>query len=198
MGTRVLSYRRRKQMRQQLQAWRRKEKWLYEDEIFADPQYIGCVKDILEDPVFCSMSGYIQHGTTSTREHCVQVSYCAYTVARILHANYQVAARAGLLHDLFLYDWHDLKVEKGTPFWKLHGFTHPRKAMNNAARHFHLSKAEKNCILCHMWPMTIIPPKYVEGYILCYADKLVAAKEVARNVKHKATRPIHKMRRRFI
>ena len=194
----AIPYRKRRQMKRQLRAWRRQAEWKYADEIFADRDYIACVKDILEDPVFCSMANYIQHGTTSTREHCVQVSYCAYTIARMLHANYTCVARAGLLHDLFLYDWHDLRVEEGTPFWKLHGFTHPRKALKNAERHFHLNKVEKDCILCHMWPMTIIPPKFTEGYILCYADKYCAAAEVAVNMRKKITRPIVGLGRKLL
>ena len=70
---------------------------------------------------------------------------------------------SGLLHDLFLYDWHFHAKETGNYF---HGLTHPRRALENAQRLFSLTDREKNIILRHMWPLTITPPKYREAYVL--------------------------------
>ena len=39
-----------------------------------DGEYLALVEDILDHPVFRSMEQYIQHGTTTCREHCIQVS----------------------------------------------------------------------------------------------------------------------------
>ena len=39
-----------------------------------DQEYMECVRDILEHPVFQSMDQYIQHGTTTCKAHCIQVS----------------------------------------------------------------------------------------------------------------------------
>ena len=47
-----------------------------------------------------------------------------------------------------------------------HGFTHPRRALRNAEREFQLSGLERDMILRHMWPLTIIPPKYRESYVI--------------------------------
>ena len=44
-------------------------------EITEDREYMECVKDILCHPVFQSMDQYIQHGTTTCKTHCIQVSY---------------------------------------------------------------------------------------------------------------------------
>ena len=33
-------------------------------------------------------------------------------------------------------------------------------------------------ILRHMWPVTIVPPKYKEGFVLTLADKWCATKEI--------------------
>lgn len=82
--------------------------------------------------------------------------------------------RGGLLHDLFLYDWHDHFKETGSRF---HGFTHPKSAFKNADQFFHLNKVEKDIILKHMWPLTIIPPKYKESVVVCMMDKYCSTME---------------------
>ena len=90
-------------------------------------------------------------------------------------ADYVACARAGLLHDLFLYDWHQHAMLTGEHF---HGFTHPKTALLNAQEHFELSPLEADIILKHMWPLTIIPPKSVEGFIVSFADKYCSIAEV--------------------
>mgnify|MGYP000007698962 CR=1 FL=1 len=72
------------------------------NEYISDPEYMECVSDILDHPVFQSMDQYIQHGTTTCKCHCIQVSYLAYTWCKRFGGNWRSAARAGLLHDLFL------------------------------------------------------------------------------------------------
>ena len=39
-----------------------------------DQEYLECVRDILDHPVFQSMDEYIQHGNTTCKEHCMMVS----------------------------------------------------------------------------------------------------------------------------
>ena len=43
----------------------------------------------------------------------------------LFHLDAKSAARGGMLHDLFLYDWHTHARETGE---RLHGFTHAEKA----------------------------------------------------------------------
>lgn len=161
-------------------AWAEDESWVKEKEYEKDPEYLECVCDILETSIFQSMDQYIQHGNTTCKAHCIQVSYMAYRICKARNWNYRSVARAGLLHDFFLYDWHTYAKETGDCF---HGYTHPRKAMNNASRYFELSEPEKNMILRHMWPLTPVPPKYREGYALLYADKFCGLTEVACRAK---------------
>ena len=71
------------------------------NEYINDPEYMECVSDILSHPVFQSMDQYIQHGTTTCKCHCIQVSYLAYKWCKRFGGNWRSAARAGLLHDLF-------------------------------------------------------------------------------------------------
>lgn len=146
-----------------------------------DKEYMDCVRDILEHPVFMSMEQYIQHGTTTCRAHCIQVSYSGYKICKRIGGNWRSAARAGLLHDLFLYDWHTHARETGDHF---HGFTHPRAALVNADRYFKLTEEERMVIVRHMWPLTLVPPSSRAGYAVTCADKICSTVETAARLKN--------------
>ena len=137
--------------RSQAAQWAADETWVRCRKYENDPEDMECVKDILAHPVFNSMDQEIQHGNTTCKTHCIQVSYLGYRICRRYGGNWRSAARAGLLHDLFLYDWHTHARETGEHF---HGFTHPRRALENACLHFQLTDEEQNIILRHMWPLT--------------------------------------------
>ena len=145
-----------------------------------DWEYMECVRDIWEHPVFQSMDQYIQHGNTTCKAHCIQVSYLGYQLTKRYGGNWRSAARAGLLHDLFLYDWHTHGKETGERF---HGFTHPRKALINARKYFDLTKEEEDIILRHMWPLTPIPPSTRAGFAVTFADKACSTVETTARIK---------------
>lgn len=166
---------------QKAKRWIEDENWMKQERYEQDMDYLECVYDILDNPVFQSMEQYIQHGTTTCREHCIRVSYLSYRICRKRGWNYRSAARAALLHDLFLYDWHTHAKETGNRF---HGYTHPRVAMRNASCYFTLSEMEKDIILRHMWPLTPIPPKSREGFAIVYADKFCSSAEIAVRVRN--------------
>lgn len=135
-----------------------------------DEEYISCISELLENSSVQSMRKYIQHGSTTTFDHCVAVSYESYKIAKKMGMDYKSVARAGLLHDLFLYDWH-LNTEK-KPLFQKHGFTHPERALKNATELFNLNELEKDIISKHMWPLTLTHvPKYKESFIVSLVDK---------------------------
>lgn len=47
----------------------------------------------------------------------------------------------------------------------------------NAVRDFHLNRVERDSIENHMFPLTPIPPRYLEGYLVTVADKISATRE---------------------
>jgi uncharacterized protein len=154
--------------------------WVKSKQYEQDLDYMECVSDIFDNPVFQSMDNYLQHGDTTCREHCIMVSYMSYCICRKFGWEYAEVARAGLLHDLFLYDWHTHAKETGNHF---HGFTHPRTALENAEKYFDLTEKEKDMILRHMWPLTPIPPKSRGGLVIVYSDKYCGLKETISRVK---------------
>ncbi|MDD6484678.1 MAG: HD domain-containing protein [Clostridiales bacterium] len=117
---------------------------------------------------------YIQHGDTSCFKHTVAVAAMSCRIADRLHisVNRGELIRGALLHDYFLYDWH--KPRKGR---SVHGFTHPGAALKNAERDFELTDRERDIIKKHMFPLTPIPPKYREGFLVCIADKYCSVLE---------------------
>ncbi|WP_312429401.1 HD family phosphohydrolase [Lacrimispora sp.] len=160
--------------------WAEDSSWVEREDYCEDTDYMDCVRDIIDSPVFQSMENYMQHGDTSCKAHCIKVSYMGYCICRKMGWDYAEVARAGLLHDLFLYDWHTHAKETGEHF---HGFTHPRTALNNAVKYFDLTEKEKNMILRHMWPLTPIPPKSREGMVIIYSDKFCGLIETMARIK---------------
>ena len=139
-------------------------------------------KDILDLYEIQKMSEYMQHGGVNCLEHSIAVAYHSYLIAERLNikVDQRSLIRGALLHDFFLYDWHCRKKDH---WWDLHGFTHPGKALKNASRYFDLNYKERNIILRHMWPLTIIPPGSREAVIVSIADKYCTLKEMASHGK---------------
>jgi uncharacterized protein len=133
-------------------------------------------KEIILSPEAQDMKNYIQHGETTVFEHCLSVAKFSLLMAHFLERTLKIdidkdsLVRGALLHDYFLYDWHD----KTIPGHKIHGFTHPRTAMLNADRDFGLNKIEKDIISKHMFPLTFMPPRYRESILVTLADKWCA------------------------
>lgn len=132
------------------------------------------IKEISEQGRFLEEKDAFQHGDTTVYEHSIHVAYKSLEIARAWHLKVDEASliRGALLHDYFLYDWHN--ADEGHD---LHGFTHPYRALQNAREDFDINKIEENIIVRHMFPLTPIPPKYKEAWIVCLADKYVASKE---------------------
>ena len=138
-----------------------------------DNEFEEIIKDIVSNNIVLEMKNYRQHYDTDCFEHCKNVAYYSYIICKKFKLDYKSVARAGMLHDLFLYDWREKQENnKG-----LHAFTHPKTALNNACKIFNLNLKEKDIILKHMWPLTIKLPKYKESYIIGFVDKYCAIRE---------------------
>ncbi len=146
-------------------------------------EYYHFVQDLLENDVVCKMKDYRHHYSTTCYQHCLNVSYYNYLICRKLGLDSRKAARAGMLHDLFLYDWRERPHVKGE---KRHGFSHPQTALDNAKNNFDISRREEDMILTHMWPLTISKlPRYAESYVIVVTDKYAAMLEIGQHVKGK-------------
>lgn len=119
-----------------------------------------------------SMANFMQHGSVNTLDHCHGVCEASWWICRRLHirADMRSLAVGALLHDFYLYDWHD----EG---WR-HSYRHPEIARRNAATHFGVNEHTQAIIRCHMWPIGLTHvPRTREALVVCVADKLVSIHE---------------------
>ncbi|OPJ62231.1 HD family phosphohydrolase [Clostridium oryzae] len=136
-------------------------------------EFYSCIEDLLEDDLVQQMRLFKQHCNTNCLDHCIYVAYFSYVICKTFGFDFSSAARGGLLHDLFLYDWRTTKLNRGK-----HAFRHPQIALDNAKTILDLNLIEQDIIKKHMWPLTIIPPRYKEAFIICMVDKYCAILEI--------------------
>ena len=148
----------------------------------AEREYAACVADLLNSDEVLWMKNIRHHHFVTCYEHSLFVSYVAYRLARHWNIDVREAARAGLLHDLFLYDWHKYSPGKGE---RLHGFEHPTKALKNAGKYFDITEKEGDMIAKHMFPLTVTPPKYKETFVIVLVDKFCSFNEVLDDFIHR-------------
>ena len=125
--------------------------------------------DILGSQGMLLSQSFRQHGDVSVALHCFFAAVVCVRLARALALRVDTRAlvRGALLHDYFLYDWHD-----PDPSHRLHGFRHVGFALRNAGRDFSLGPIERNMIASHMFPMNLVLPRFRESLLLCLADKI--------------------------
>lgn len=136
--------------------------------------YLNCVNDLLSTQQVNSMKQWDHHFFTTTYDHSLFVSYFAFRLARRLKCDYEMTARMGLLHDLFLYDGHDRCAHPGNQC-----FDHPIAALKNARELVDLNEKEANIIVSHMWPLAKTMPRSKEALIVNISDKLCAILEIS-------------------
>lgn len=164
--------------------------------IILSPQFdewFKITKEVLLNDEFQKRKYFMHHHNLSVWDHSILVSFKAFKIARAIGADDRICALAGLLHDFYeqawLYSEELAQIDDGKylkeigvkkPLFKMHGFTHGANAAKNYVKFFPHLEDERitDSIKKHMFPMTIIPPKYIEGYILTSVDKLNSIKEL--------------------
>ena len=144
--------------------------------------FLECVGALLDTSEVSSMKRWRHHFSITCYQHSLFVSYVAFRLARYFGWDYRAAARAGLLHDLYLYDPADRSAHPGNQC-----LDHPEFALRNAAALCpDLSDKERNAIVSHMFPLAVHLPRSRVAVAVNLADKLCATLEVAH---------LHRMRR---
>jgi uncharacterized protein len=114
------------------------------------------------------------HHENSIYQHNIDVAYLAYRMGKALKLKEKDIIRGALLHDFFHYNWRTHGPDNG----KKHAWEHPRISLRNARRYFGpLTPVEKDIIIKHMWPLSLVPPFFPESFIVTLADKIIASKE---------------------
>ena len=139
------------------------------------------LKDYLDDPRVRKMKDYVAHGSVNVLSHSLNVARTAYMLNKRFKANCDLKTllTGALLHDFYQYDWHNARLSMNV--FKMHGFTHPEAACENAVKEFGVDERVQEVIRCHMWPLTLRSmPRHKEAILVCIADKLCATKETVR------------------
>lgn len=139
-------------------------------------EFFCIIQDLIKNKTVQEMRNFNQHANTSCYKHCIQVAFYTYIMCKALHLDYISATRGAMLHDLFLYDWHNHPKEDNS-LSSYHAFNHPKVALKNASKIFDLNDIEQDVIVKHMWPVTFSLPHYKESFIVTFADKFSATKE---------------------
>ncbi len=139
------------------------------------------IREILDHPQFRRLAEFRHHGRVTCLGHCLRVGALAFIRAEKRGLDAVSAARGALLHDFFFYDWRT-----GGP--RLHGFRHPAIACDNAGKLFALNAVERDAILRHMWPLTVIPPRFPESRIVSYADKQATWRDYRNSLRRRLLR----------
>ncbi len=134
-------------------------------------------EDILNSENFRRTQRHIQHGTMTVHNHCMDVARYSLILNKKLGIGCDMhdLIRGALLHDYFLYDWHDkayLSQRK-----RLHGFHHPMTALYNAEKEYQLNDTQREIIRKHMWPLSVVPPVCREAWVVTAADKYCSIME---------------------
>lgn len=160
-------------------------------------EFYTCVYDLLSDKQVQSMHAISQHAEgIDCFDHSLFVAYVSFCLCRRWGLDAVAAARAGLLHDLYLCNWADTDVGL---FRRL--VVHPMMALGNARR-FGLSELEEDIIRTHMWPVTLRAlPRHRESWVVSLADKLCTLSEISPVYRmaqvHTRLRPAFAGRRNF-
>ena len=140
-------------------------------------EFMSCISDIYYNEKIQKLNKYEQHCHTSRLQHSINVAYYSFIICKFLGWDFRSAARAGLMHDMFYYDWRT----KNTARKRNHAAWHPRVAYDNARKITNVNDIEKDAIIKHMWPCTFALPKYKESYVVTFVDKTCAVFEAVGN-----------------
>lgn len=146
-------------------------------------EYKEIARDILEDKNYELLKNDVHHGS-NRYAHCKRVAYLSYLMAKLFKGNCHETVRAGLLHDFFYGNTHDVENSY---------FNHPKTSINNAKEYFQINKNEEDIIKTHMYHYALLrdlipfgkkevkskelKPTSKEGKIVCFSDLLVSVFE---------------------
>lgn len=150
-------------------------------------EYVDTIYDIVDEVEVQKLKEYTQHMKTSRFQHSLNVSYYSFLLARKLGCDQRSAARAGLLHDLYYYDW---KTNDERPMEGNHAKVHPQVALENAQLLTEINDVEADAIVHHMWPLTS-RPHTKEGWIIQAMDKYCALLEIFSQLSNRASYSKH-------
>ena len=137
--------------------------------MYSNTEFLKICDDILSNSDFNKLKFCKHHGITRY-EHSLRVAYYTYKFTKKFHFNYVDCTRAALLHDFFTDEVNNLGGFKRL-------VEHPKYALINSKKYYELTSVQEDIIIKHMFPITLIPPKYIESYIVDFIDDVASIYE---------------------
>ena len=148
-------------------------------------RFYAALQSLKADPAIAKLRNYTQHRGTTTFQHCWNVAVYSFFLAEKLGWNIDEysLARGAMLHDYYLYTVSAVQARTKMSDYQ-HGKSHPKLALENARKEFHLNAKEENIIRSHMWPLTLFhTPLCKEAFLISLADKYCAVREMFTDAK---------------
>lgn len=148
---------------------------VHEGRYEARAEFLEILEPVLDMDAIDWMRSERHHLTVTIFDHSMFVAYVAYLLARGgMRGDPAAAARAGFLHDLYMYHKRIAGSHDG-----IQCFDHPAAALANSTRLFPwLSWRERNAIEAHMFPLAKHVPRCREAWAVTLADKFCAILEL--------------------
>lgn len=134
-----------------------------------EQEFLDIIEPILQNEEFQKLKDIAHHGLTRY-DHCIRVAYGSYLFSKALHLDYVQVTEAALLHDFFTDEVREMGFLKRLQ-------EHPKYALKNAKKYYNLTPMQEDIILTHMFPVTFLPPKYLESWMVDLVDDGVAIYE---------------------
>lgn len=153
-------------------------------ELERDVMRIG--EDIVNSERFKKALQVRHHVKFNIAVHSLETAAFALRIARWLNrrgfsVDEENVVRASLLHDIGMTE----NPVFLSPSYKK-AFSHPKEGRRIAESEFNANKEQLDAIRRHMWPIGIVPPKHMTGWIVLAADKLSSMREAKRVARQKA------------
>ena len=149
---------------------------------FYPAEFLNLINPVVTNPIYIEMTKKLHHMDQTIYEHSIKVAYQVYKMSKFLNLDARNCVMSALLHDFYKNSW--IEDTSSKPFFQKHGFVHAKEALDNSKHYFSylLNNRIENAILRHMFPLNIIPPRYIEGWILTISDKIVSIKDIKKPV----------------
>ncbi|MCR4903572.1 MAG: HD domain-containing protein [Butyrivibrio sp.] len=135
-------------------------------------------KEVLKSEEFANAFKQTHHACSTVADHSLGVAVIAIAISMFLiHIHVKIELRyvviAALCHDLGIIGRYE-KYKNNIECCK----RHPVDSVDVYRKIFGESNERiEDSIRNHMWPLTPVPPRYIEGVILTIADKVSATME---------------------